>query len=95
MRNYELMYIINPSLDEEATKAVVEKFSSLITANGGEIAKTDLWGKRRMAYEINDLKDGYYVLVNYKGEPAVTAEVDRVIKITDDVMRHLIVREGE
>lgn len=95
MREYELMYIINPSLEEEATNAVVEKFKTLVETNGGEIVKLDRWGKRRMAYEINDLKEGYYVLCFFKGEPAVAQELDRVMKITDDVIRHMIVRDEE
>lgn len=95
MRGYELVFIIRPDLDDEATEAVIEKVRSMIENNGGEIAKIDKWGKRRLAYEIKDLREGYYVVLNFKGESAVAAELDRVLKITDPVLRHMIVREGE
>ena len=95
MRGYELVVIIRPDLDDEATEAVIEKVRSMIENNGGEIAKVDKWGKRRLAYEIDDLREGFYVVVNFKGEAAVAAELDRVLKITDTVLRHMIVREGE
>lgn len=95
MRNYELMYIINPELDTEATEAVVEKFDTLIANNGGEVSKTDKWGKRRLAYEIDKKKDGFYVLTHFKGEPAAVHELDRVMKITEGVLKHMIIREEE
>lgn len=92
MRAYELMYIINPNLTEEAINGVVEKFENLIKNNGGEITAMDRWGKRKLAYEINKMREGYYVLCNFKAEAPVAAEVERVLKITDEVVRHLIVR---
>ncbi|HBX23890.1 MAG TPA: 30S ribosomal protein S6 [Desulfotomaculum sp.] len=95
MRGYELVIIIRPDLDDEATEAVIEKVRSMIENNGGEIVKFDKWGKRRLAYEINDLRDGFYVVIKFKGEAAVSAELDRVLKITDAVLRHMIVREEE
>lgn len=95
MRAYELMYIINPSLDEEATNGVVDKFSNLIQNQGGEIVKVDRWGKRKLAYEVKDQKEGYYVLVHFNAEATVPREVDRVIKITDNVIRHMIVTDQE
>jgi len=95
VRGYELVVIIRPDLDDEATEAVIEKVRSMIENNGGEIVKLDKWGKRRLAYEINDLRDGFYVVIKFKGEAAVSAELDRVLKITDTVLRHMIVREEE
>ncbi len=95
MRGYELVVIIRADLDDEATEAVIEKVRSMIENNGGEVAKIDKWGKRRLAYEIKDLRDGFYVVINFKGETAVSAELDRVLKITDPVLRHMIVREEE
>ena len=94
MRAYEMIYIIKP-LEEEATTAVVDKFKALIENNGGEIVKLDKWGKRKLAYEIDDFKDGFYVLCKYKGTAAVTQELDRVLKITDEVIKHLILKEEE
>jgi len=94
VRAYELVYIIKP-LEDEATNAVVDKFKTLIENNGGEIAKLDKWGKRKLAYEIAGFKEGFYVLCNFKGEAAVAQELDRVLKITDEVIKHLIVKEEE
>ncbi|OXS56640.1 30S ribosomal protein S6 [Cohnella sp. CIP 111063] len=92
MRNYELMYIIRPDVEQETVQAVTEKFQGII-GNGGEIAKHDLMGKRRLAYEINKHREGTYVLVHFKGTSEVVAELERVLKITDEVIRHMVVRE--
>ncbi|MHB9144002.1 MAG: 30S ribosomal protein S6 [Symbiobacteriia bacterium] len=92
MRAYELMFIIKPDLEEEATTAAVEKFSGLISEQGGSITNLDKWGKRRLAYEIDGFNDGYYVLVNFQGEPKVAKEVERQLKISDDVIKHMIVK---
>ena len=91
MNKYEVLYIIRTDREEEAIKAVVEKFSGIITANGGTIEKCDEWGKRRLAYPINDLMEGYYVLMTFNAAAAIPAELDRIFRITDGVMRSLIV----
>ncbi|MCR4440606.1 MAG: 30S ribosomal protein S6 [Peptococcaceae bacterium] len=91
MRNYELMYVIKPDLEEEKTAEVVEKFNNLIAANGGEVGSSEKWGKRRLAYEINDYREGIYILVNFKGEAETARELDRVMKITDEILRFMIV----
>ena len=90
MRKYELIYIVKPQ-EEEAIEALVAKFDGIITDNGGTIEKTDRWGKRRLAYPIQDLTEGYYVLQHLVAEPAVINELDRIMKITDDPLRHMIV----
>ena len=95
MNKYETLYVITPELEEEATKAVIEKFSGIITANGGEIESVDEWGKRRLAYPINDLNEGYYVLMTFTADAAFPAELDRVLRITDGVMRSMIVCKDE
>lgn len=95
MRNYEVMYILKPDLDEETTTQLVEKFSAIITNGGGELVSVDKWGKRRMAYEIKDLQEGYYVLVNFKSEPDVVTELDRVMKISDEMLRFMIINKEE
>ncbi|MBQ3404640.1 MAG: 30S ribosomal protein S6 [Oscillospiraceae bacterium] len=92
--NYEVMYIINPAVGEEGTAAIVEKFKTLIEAHG-TINEIDEWGKRKLAYLINDKPEGYYVLVKFTSAPAFPAELDRVLKITDGVMRSLITVYGE
>jgi len=91
MRHYELMYIIRPDLDEETLTGVVERFSALIAKSGGEVKNIDKWGKRRLSYEISDFREGYYVVADFAGEPAVANEVSRVMRITDQILRHLIV----
>jgi small subunit ribosomal protein S6 len=94
MRSYELMLVVRPE-DETVNQALVEKVQSLITDNGGTVDKLDPWGKRRLAYEIDRNKEGYYTVVNFQGEPKVAHELDRVLKITDSVVRFIIVRPGE
>ena len=78
------------NLGEEAITAIVEKFKALI-ADNGTVVSVDDWGKRRMAYEINDLREGYYTLIEFESLPSFPAELDRVYKITDGVMRSIIV----
>ncbi|CAG5093246.1 30S ribosomal protein S6, RpsF [Thermobacillus xylanilyticus] len=92
MRKYEVMYIIRPDVEQETLQAVVEKFNAII-ANGGEVIKSEVLGKRRLAYEIQKFRDGIYVLVNFNATPEVVAELERVLRITDEVIRHLIVRD--
>ncbi len=92
MRKYEVMYIIRPDIEQEAVQAVVEKFQGIIQ-NGGEITKHDVMGKRRLAYEINKIRDGVYVLVNFTAAPEVVAELERILKISDEVIRYLITKD--
>ncbi len=92
MRKYEVMYIIHPEVEQENVQALVEKFNGIIS-NGGEVTKTDVIGKRRLAYEINKLRDGYFVLVNFTATTEVVNELDRNMKISDSVIRSLIVRD--
>lgn len=89
MRKYEVMYILK-ALDEEAIEATIAKFDGIIAAQGGTIDKTDRWGKRRLAYPIQDLTDGYYVLQHITGEPNVVSELDRLMKISEELLRHMI-----
>ncbi len=91
---YELMYIINPNLSEEETAAVVEKFKALVEQHG-TIDEVEEMGKRKLAYEINYISEGYYVLMKFTSEPAFPAELDRVLGITDGVMRSLITLRHE
>lgn len=92
MRQYELMMVIRPDLEEEAQKAVVEKAKGIITAGGGVVEKEDLWGKRKLAYEIKHYHDGYYAVLGFQAGSEVPKELDRVLRITDEVLRHMIVR---
>lgn len=88
---YETIFVINPDYSEDAVKALVDKFTGLITNNGGTIDSMDEWGKRKLAYPIEDFEEGYYVLVNFSAEKSVPAELDRVYHITDGILRSLIV----
>lgn len=91
LSKYETMFIVDVSGGEEATAAVVEKFKSLIEANG-TVESFDEWGKRRLAYPINDMNDGYYVLVNFEAEPSFVAELERIFNITEGVMRSITIK---
>ena len=88
--NYETIFIVNPTQGEEQITALVEKFKSLISANG-EITKVDDWGKRRLAYEIDDLTEGNYVLVEFTASKEFPAELSRQYKITDGIMRYIVI----
>ena len=95
MRKYEILYILQADLEESVIKELMEKVNGLVTQNGGEIESVKEWGKRRLQYEINDMREGYYVEVNFAGIPEVINELDRVIKIPDGFMRHMIVRKDD
>ena len=83
---YEALYIIDPAQGEEGIAALVEKFKAMVEAEG-TLSNVDEWGKRRLAYPINDLPEGYYVLMNYESKPEFPAELERVMKITEGVLR--------
>ncbi|NLJ80420.1 MAG: 30S ribosomal protein S6 [Firmicutes bacterium] len=95
MRAYELMVIYAPNLDEEGLEAQIDRTKELIVNIGGEIEKVDTWGKRRFAYEINDNTEGFYVVIDFKAEGGTTSEVERILKITDEVVRYLLVRRNK
>ncbi len=95
MRAFETMYILRPDLDEEAIDAAVERFKSLIEDQGGTVENIDKWGKRRLAYEIEGCREGFYVLVHWQGDSAVSRELERVLKITGEVLRHINVRREQ
>ncbi|MBR2490335.1 MAG: 30S ribosomal protein S6 [Ruminiclostridium sp.] len=92
--NYEVVYILDPAMGEEAIAAMVEKFKTLVETQG-TVSEVDEWGKRRLAYPINDLNEGYYVLMTFTAEPSLPAELDRVLKITEGVMRSMIICKDE
>ena len=86
---YEVLYVLNPNLTEEETQAIVEKFKTLIEQNG-TVDEMEEWGKRKLAYEINYLTEGYYVLVKFTSGPELPAELDRILGITAGVIRSLV-----
>ena len=87
---YETLFIVNPTLGEEEVAAVAQKFQALVEKNG-TVDKVEDWGKRRLAYAIEDLHEGYYTLIQFTSAPSFPAELDRVFKITDGIMRSIIV----
>ncbi len=95
MRNYESMFILKPELEEEAIVATVSRFEDVVKNGGGEILKTDRWGKRRLAYEVNNITEGHYVLMTFKSPSSVAQELDRVLRIQDDVVRQLVIKKDE
>lgn len=92
MTNYELMFIINPTLEDAQKEATVETVKEIIAADG-EVEKVDIWGMRKLAYPIEKLNDGYYVVVNFKASTELPKELDRRLRISDNVMRHMIVNK--
>lgn len=94
INKYETIMVINPTFDEEKIEALIEKFKALISANG-EVTNVDVWGKRKLAYEIDDLTEGYYVLVDFSAKPEFPAELERVYKITDGIIRDIVIKKDE
>ncbi len=95
MSAYELMYIVKPELDDQAVQQEIEKVGQLIQTNGGQLKKVTPWGKRRLAYTVKDNREGHYVVAEFDLDQAKVQEVDRVLKISDTVFRHLLVRQDE
>lgn len=90
MRKYETIFILRPSLEEEKRNQTIEKFKGIIAADG-EIEKVEEWGNKRLAYEIEKLREGYYVHVNFKANPTLPKELERNFKISDDVIRFIVI----
>ena len=94
-RQYELIYVIAPDVDDAGVAELHARVEEIVTAGGGTIDKTDNWGRRRLAYEIDRHKEGTYVLELFTGSGAIIGELDRRLKVTDNVLRHLVVRVDE
>ena len=94
MRNYELLFILDPSMDEAARNQMIETVKGIINADG-EAGEADLWGAKKLAYPINKKKDGFYVLIPFKASAELPKELDRRLKISDNCMRHIIVCQDE
>ncbi len=92
MRNYEIMMVLRPDLEEEEIKGIVERFVNIISENGGEVSAIDPWGKRRLAYEIQDFREGFYIIISYTAEGDFNNELERNFRIVESVIRHIIVR---
>lgn len=94
INKYETIIIIDNTLEEEKINELVEKFKSMIEKEG-TLESVDLWGKRRLSYPINDMNEGYYAFMQFSSKPTFPQEFERVLKITDGIMRYIVVRQGE
>lgn len=95
MRQYELILILQPDMDEEANTGVIERIKSLITDNGGEILKTDLWGSKQLAYEIKDYRDGYYVYMEVELNPEFGTELKQSLRYIEPVIRYMLTKKED
>lgn len=95
MKAYELLFFVDPNLDPETRLAVMKRIDNTIAEGNGKVDNVDEWGKRKLAYEIDKLTEGDYTLINFHVDPASIAELDRVLRITDAVIRHMIVRRDD
>lgn len=94
MINYEIMFIVDPTLDDEMKEKTVETVKEIISAEG-EVKNTEIWGLRKLAYPIEKKTEGYYVVIDFQAEPTLPKELDRRLRISDNVIRHLIVNKDE
>lgn len=95
MRKYEVMFIINPNLSEEETAAVIERTQNLMAEQGAANVETSKWGKRKLAYPIEKITEGFYVVINFEAEVKAKQEIDRKMKLDEQIVRHMIVRLDE
>lgn len=95
MKAYELLLLLDPSLDEESRAGVLDKIQGVITADGGVVDNVDPWGKRKLAFEIGKITEGDYSLIDFHAIPAAIAELDRVLHITDPVLRYMLVNRED
>jgi len=95
LRDYELIVIISPEVPEEEVPANIDKIKELITSKGGSITQVDRWGKRRLAYSVKHFKEGNYVLTKFQTEQAATAELEANLRISEKILRHMLVRLGD
>ena len=94
-RHYEVMLIVDPRLEDTAIQQATEKFFNVVSERDGEVKKVDNWGRRKLAYEIKHLTEGYYVVADIDGTPEGMTELDRVLGLADELLRHKIVRPGK
>ena len=95
MKAYELLFFVAPTISDEDRVAVMKRIETTIAEDAGKVDNVDEWGKRKLAYEINGLTDGDYTLVNFHADPQNVAELDRVLRINDAVVRHMIVKRED
>jgi len=92
LRQYELMCILNPDLEESRIDTLITRLQEVVTSAGGELQEVDKWGKRHLSYPIKKFYDGYYLVVNFKGDNSMLRELDRILKVAEENIRHMIIR---
>ncbi|MBI1331377.1 MAG: 30S ribosomal protein S6 [Armatimonadetes bacterium] len=92
-RSYEALYIVRPELKDTEVQKIADRYKKVVEDHGGEVAKAEKWEKRKLAYELNGLKEGNYIIMNFSAPGDVPAELSRLLRISDDVIRHTIVKE--
>ena len=92
-RSYEALYIVRPELKDTEIQKIADRFRKVVEDQGGEVSKAERWEKRKLAYEINKLKEGNYIIMNFTAGPDVPAELGRLLRISDDVVRHQVVKQ--
>ena len=95
MKAYELLFFVAPTIDDETRAATMKRIETVITTDGGIVDNVDVWGKRKLAFEVNGLTDGDYTLIDFHANPENVAELDRVLRISDVVVRHMIVKRTD
>ena len=95
MNSYECMYIIRPHLEDEARQALVERFSGIVAAGGGNVEKVDDWGQRKLSYEIDDLTEGHYILLHFQSPPELPRELERNFRINENILRYMVIRKED
>ena len=95
MRKYEAVIVLDPNPEKEDREKVIEKIKKVITKNKGDIIKVDDWGKIKLAYLINHHTHGYYYVINYASMPEVSGELDKAIRLSDEIIRHIIIKEED
>lgn len=95
LRDYELVFIVSPQVDDESMESVTQRVSQIIANNGGEITESNPWGRRRLAYPINNFRDGYYVATRLRLNPSAASEVERSLRLTEDIIRYLLIKIGD
>ncbi len=93
MNKYEVLYILNASADDATKEALIERFGKLVTDNGGEVESIDKWGVKKFAYPMEFKNEGYYVLMNFASSADLPAEMERQMRISDDVIRYMVIRK--
>ena len=93
MRNYEVALIVRPEVDEEAQQTIIEQLSQLLTADGGQVSNVEAWGRRRLAYPINKVQEGFYYFIQGQFSNSVLPELERTVHLSEDILRHMVTRQ--